>query len=83
MMNDKERMPIRLYAPKRTDTKNVPRVYTMSEPKSSETRFNKSAVKNHITKPNHVIDWEGAKVVDRENNQRLRQVKEAIRISQF
>ena len=35
-------------------------------------------------KANHVIDWEGAKVVDRENNQRLRQLREAtcIRIGQ-
>ena len=34
---------------------------------------------------NHDSDWERAKVyvVDRENNQRLRQVKEATRISQF
>ena len=56
--------------------------YTPEE-KSSKTCFNKSAVTDHIAKANHVMDWEGAKVVDRENNQRLRQVKEAIiRISQ-
>ena len=30
----------------------------------------------------HVIDWERPKVFDRENNQRLRKVKEAVRISQ-
>ena len=63
------------------DAKVVPWVYTMSERKSFETCFNKSAVKDHITKANHV-DWEWAKEVDRKNNHRLRQVKEAIRISQ-
>ena len=51
------------------------------EQKSSETCFNKSAVTDQIAKANHVIDWEGAGVVDRENNQKFRQVKEAIRIS--
>ena len=40
-----------------------------SEPKSSEPCFNKSAVTDHIAKANHVVDWEGAKIVDRENNQ--------------
>ena len=44
--------------------------------------FNKSAVTDHIAKANHVIDWEGAKDVGRDNNQRFRQNKEAIRISQ-
>ena len=56
-------------------------MYTRSERKSSETYLNKRAVTDHIAKANHVIDWEGAEVVDRENNQRLKQVKEAIRIS--
>ena len=37
---------------------------------------------DHIAKANHVIDWEGAKEVDRKSNQRLRQVKEAVRVSQ-
>ena len=37
---------------------------------------------DHIAKANHVIEWEGTKVVDSENNQRLEQVEEAIRISQ-
>ena len=49
---------------------------------SSETCFHKSAVTDYIPTANHIIYWEGAKVVDRENNKRLRQVKEAIRISQ-
>ena len=54
-------------------------LWARSEQKSSGTSFNKSAVTDHMAKANHVINWEGAKVFDRENNQRLRQVKEAIR----
>ena len=58
-----------------------------SDSQSSETCFNKSEVIDHIVKANHVIDLHGvvgerAKLVDRENNQRLRQVKGAIWISQ-
>ena len=37
---------------------------------------------DHIAKANHVIDCEGANVIDRENNKRPRQVKKAIKISQ-
>ena len=36
---------------------------------------------HHIAKTNRNIDWAGDKVVHRENNQRIRQVKKAIRIS--
>ena len=57
--------------------KNVPQVYTRSE----RTCCNKSAVTD-ITEADHVICWEGANIIGRENNQRLRQVKAAIRIKQ-
>ena len=43
--------------------------------------FNKSAVKDHTAKADHVLDTKEAQVVGRENIQRLRQVKEVIRIS--
>ena len=56
--------------------------YTLGQNESSETVFNKSAVIDHMAKANHVMDWEWTKVVDSENNQRFRQVKEATRISQ-
>ena len=38
---------------------------------------------DHFDKAKQVIRSKGAKVVDRENNQRLRQIKESIRISQY
>ena len=38
----------------------------------------KSALTDHHMRTNHVIDWEGAKVLDHENYVRSRQVREAI-----
>ena len=40
--------------------------------------LHKSAITDHYARTNHVIDWNGAKIVDRENNRRARQVREAI-----
>ncbi len=40
--------------------------------------MNKSALTDHTQQENHVIDWQGAKVVDREAHKKRRQVKEAI-----
>ena len=57
-------------------------VYTKSERKSSETYFHESAVTEHIAKANDASDLEVANVADREKNQRLRQIKETVRIRQ-
>ena len=64
-----------------TDARNVPQVYTRSERKSSETYSNQRAVTDNIAEADNAAHCEGAKLVSRENNQRLRQVKEAIKIS--
>ena len=56
-------------------------MFTRPEPRASETTYNNSAITDHCVRSNHVIDWEGAKVIDREDNQKLRQVKEAIWIA--
>ena len=42
------------------------------------SNFNKSALTDHATTENHIIDWEGAKIIDKEPNKRTRQAKEAI-----
>ena len=60
------------------DSSNTPQVFTRAEKRASETVFNKSALTDHSARTNHVIDWEGAKVIDREDNRTLRQIKEAI-----
>jgi len=40
----------------------------------------KSAITDHVAKENRVIDWSGAKILDREGHRRTRQLKESIRI---
>ena len=52
-----------------TNAKNVPQIYTRSVRKSSETKALCQIISLKLT----VIDWEGATVVDRENNKRHRQ----------
>ncbi|XP_078573447.1 uncharacterized protein LOC144860180 [Branchiostoma floridae x Branchiostoma japonicum] len=52
--------------------------YTRSQKKAAEQTENKSAVTDHIHRNNCVIDWEGARVIDREENRRTRWIKEAV-----
>ena len=40
--------------------------------------MNKSAITDHVAKENHVINWSGAKVLEREGHRKTRQVKESI-----
>ncbi len=61
------------------DLENTPKEqYTRGERKKSESIMHKSAITDHAIRANHVIDWEGAEVVDKESHTRRRQVKEAI-----
>jgi len=48
--------------------------------KDLATETNKSAIKDHVAKENRVIDWSGAKILDREGHRRTRQLQESIRI---
>ena len=52
--------------------------YTRSNRKVSERTYNKSALSDHQNQLNHVIDWEGIRVLDREAHQRNRQIREAV-----
>jgi len=54
--------------------------YTRSTSRSAATKQNKSAVTDHAISLNHVIDWDQAKVIDRESNKMDRWIKEAIHI---
>ena len=56
------------------------RAYTRSTSKSAAREQNKSAVTDHAISLNHVIDWDRAKVIDRESNRMDRWIREAIRI---
>ena len=52
--------------------------FTRNTRKLSENTIHKSAITDHVAASNHIIDWEGAKIVDKESNKRRRHVREAI-----
>ena len=54
------------------------RPYTRSNRKTSEKDMHKSAITDHMTQQNHIVDWEGAKFVNRESDWRTSGIKEAI-----
>ena len=54
------------------------RRFTRYEKQASEGILHKSAVTDHVMRTNHVIDWQGARVVDHESHLRSRQVRESI-----
>ena len=54
------------------------RRFTREARKCSTNVEHKSAIPNHADRRNCVIDWEGAKVVDKETNRCARWIKEAI-----
>jgi len=56
------------------------RTLTRADRKDLATETNKSAITDHVAKENHITDWSGAKILDRENHQRTTQLKESIYI---
>jgi len=56
------------------------RTFTRSLRASSLTEHNKSALTDHATQENHVINWYQATVIDREPERFTRWIKEAIHI---
>jgi len=56
------------------------RAYTRSTSKSAATEQNKSAVTDHAISLNHIIDWDHAKVIDRESNRMDWWIREVIYI---
>ena len=52
--------------------------YTRSQKREAQREDKKSAVTDHVARKNCVIDWEGARVIDREDNRRIRWIKEAV-----
>ena len=56
------------------------RTFTRSLRASSLTEHNKSAVTEHATQENHVINWSQATVIDREPDRFTRWITEAIHI---
>ena len=56
--------------------------YTRSQRKTSTDTIHKSALTDHASQNNHVIDWDNTKVVGRESNRERRWMRESIRIRQ-
>jgi len=54
------------------------RTFTRSDGKSRAAEMSKSAITDHVAKENHVINWPGAKILEREGHRKNRQVKESI-----
>ena len=54
--------------------------FTRATRKLSTTEQHKSAITDHVAQENHVIDWDNAKILDRDSNSFTRKVREAIQI---
>ena len=55
--------------------------FTRANRKASTSEKHKSTITDHIAQENHVIDWEGATILDRDSNSATRKIREAIHIS--
>jgi len=51
------------------------RTLTWADWKDVAGGTNKSAITDHVAKENHVVDWSGAKILDREGHRRTRQLQ--------
>jgi hypothetical protein len=56
------------------------RNFTRQKRKDSETKMNKSAITDHATSKNHVIDWEATTIRTKEGDWHRRGIAEAINI---
>ena len=52
--------------------------FTRATRKDSVGEVHKSAITDHVAQHNHVIDLEGAKVIDKDSNKQTRWIREAI-----
>ena len=73
-----ERSPVDLR--RRLTSSKTGRTFTRSLRASSLTEHHKSALTDHATQENHVINWSQATVIDREPERFTRWIKEAIHI---
>jgi hypothetical protein len=56
------------------------RAFTRSQHAANLEKRNKSALTDHASQDNHVIDWPESKILDREPDRRTRWIKEAVHI---
>ena len=60
------------------DCEKKDQVHTRAQRASLSQQMNKSAITDHVIQEKHVIDWEGARMLAREDQDMARRVKEAI-----
>ena len=54
--------------------------FTRANRKASTTEQHKSAITDHVAQENHIINWDEAKILDRDSNTFSRRIREAIEI---
>jgi len=52
----------------RKQVDSITRIFTRADKTRAASICNKFAITDHVCKENHVIDWENAKVIDRESD---------------
>ena len=62
----------------RKEVDSITGIFTRAEKTRAASICNKSAVSDYVCNKNHVIDWENAKVIDRESDKAGRHIREAI-----
>lgn len=71
------RLSIRIEEHKK-DCEKKDQVHTRAQRASLSQQMNKSAITDHVIKEKHVIDWEGVRIVAREDQDMARRIREAI-----
>ena len=64
---------------KEVESKDISR-FTRQSKRSAEEQQNKSAITDHTTRENHVIEWDQVRVLGHESDRKTRWIKEAIAI---
>ena len=54
--------------------------FTRAARKASTSEQHKSAITDHVAQANQIIDWEKARILDRDSNQYSRKIRESIEI---
>ena len=62
----------------RKEVDSITGIFTRAEKTRAASICNKSAITDHVCNENYVIDWENAKMIDRESDKAGRLIREAI-----
>ena len=64
----------------RKEVDSTNRIFTRHTRTEAQGQFHKSAITDHTTRHNHLIDWDNVTVKDNESNRLRRWIKESIQI---